>query len=80
VRARISRHREHIDIGRRDPAHLEAGAHRQPRKAGDVLDAAIAFFLDRRDQRAVAHERRRHIAVIRIEAENIHEVTGSSVR
>ena len=60
------------------PPIAQAGAHRLLRKAGDVLDAAIALFLDRRDQLAVAHERRRHVAVIGVEAENIHDATGSS--
>ena len=52
-----------IDVRRRDAAHREARRHRLARKPGDVLDSAIAFFFDGRDQLAVADERRRHVAV-----------------
>jgi len=80
VRPWVARHREDIDIGRRNPAHRQAGLHRLARKAGHVLDAPVALFLDRGDELAVAHQRRRHVAVIGVEPENIHEVTESSAR
>ena len=62
-----------IDVGRSDAAHLQARANRLGRKPGDVLDAAKALFFDRRDELAVAHEDGRDVAVIGVDAENVHE-------
>src|SRR5205085_11430468 len=57
--------------------HLQAGVQRRRRKAGAMLDAAVPFFLDSGDQLPVAHQRRGHVAVVGVEAENVHIVTGS---
>ena len=43
------------------------------RKAGAVLDAAEALFLDGRDEPAVADEDRGDVTVIGVQAENVHD-------
>lgn len=50
----------------------EAVADRVLGKTGAVLDAIEAFFFDRGDQSAVFDDCRCSIAVIRVDAEDVH--------
>jgi hypothetical protein len=59
VGARVARHREDVDVGRREAADLQAGPHRVARHAGAVLDTPVALFLDGGNEPPVADERRR---------------------
>ena len=77
VGARIARHGKHVDIRRREAAHLQAGGDRVVRKTRHVLDAAEPLLFNRRDKLSVADQRRRHVAVIRVEAENVHGVSDT---
>src|SRR6185369_3696514 len=58
----------------RQPRFLQAIANRQSGKSGSVFDAVESLLLDRGNQLAVAHDRRRSVAVIRIDSEDIHSV------
>lgn len=51
---------------------VETVANRLLGKTGAVFDAIKAFFFDRGDQSAVFDDCRRSIAVIRVDAENVH--------
>ena len=42
-----------------------------------MLDAPEPLFLHRRDELSVADQRRRHVAVIRVEAEDVHRVSDT---
>ena len=42
------------------------------RKSGDVLDAPEALLLDGGDELAVADEHGRDVAVVRVDAEDVH--------
>ena len=53
-----------------EPGVLEAPARRERREAGAVLDAVEALLLGGRDELAVDDERRRGVAVVRVEAED----------
>ena len=72
MRARIARDGEQIDVGRRHARHTQALGEREVRKAGAMLDAAESFLFDRGDELAVANERGRDIAVVRVEADDNH--------
>ena len=72
VRLRVARHRERVDVARLRARHCQTGPDRVAREARVVLDAAEALLLDGRHQLAVAKNRRGHVAVIRVDAENEH--------
>ena len=72
----ISRHRDVVEIRAAEARHLQAGLDRLRRKSGDVLDPAEALLLDRGDELAVAHEDGRDVAVIRVDAEDVHRVAS----
>src|SRR5262245_41907282 len=77
MRARIARHADVIDVGGRDAGHVQARLNRLMRKPGDMLDAAEAFLFDGCDELAVAHDDRRHVAVIGVDTENVHGIERS---
>lgn len=49
-----------------------AGRNRLRRKAGDMLDAAEALFLESRDQHAVAQHGGRNVSVVAVETDDQH--------
>ena len=73
--ARVARDRKDVDVRGREPAHRQTRSHRAMWKAGDVLDAAVALLLDRRDELTVFQQRRRHVAVIRVQSEDVHAIS-----
>ncbi len=73
MRPRIARNREPVDVAGRHVAHLEAPGDRAVRKPGNVLDAAVTFLFNGGDQASVLDEHRRDVAMVRVEAENVHE-------
>jgi hypothetical protein len=77
VGARIARHGKHVDIRCRDAAHLQAGSDRVVRKTRHVLDPSEPLLFDGRDKLSVADQRRRDVAVIRVEAEYVHGVSDT---
>ena len=54
------------------PASCQAVANRRDGKARRVLHAIEALFFHRGDQFAVLHQGRRCVAVVGVDAENIH--------
>ena len=58
----------------RQAGHLQADGDRLVREPRDMLDPPEPLLFDRRDELSVADERRRHVAVIGVEAEDVHGV------
>jgi hypothetical protein len=77
MRPRVPRDGEDVDVGRHQATHLQARLHRLPRHAGIVLDPPIALFLDGRDELPITNQRRRHVAVVGVDAQDVHVVTAS---
>ena len=57
-----------------DPGHLEHAPDRVRRESGPVLDAAEALLFDRGDELLRREQRRRDVAVIRVDAEDVHSL------
>ena len=72
VRARIAGDGEEIDVGGRDAAEREARGERVVRKSGAMLDAPKALLFDRRHETAVADEDGGDVAVVGVEADDVH--------
>ena len=70
MRARIARDGEDVDVRGPRAGEPQAFGQREMRKSSVVLDPAEALLFDRRNQAAVPHQRRRHVAVVRVETEN----------
>jgi hypothetical protein len=68
-----------IDIRGADSSHAQALGDGAGRKSGDVFDAAKALFLDSGDEPSVADEDGGDIAVIRVQAKDIHGIEAASV-
>src|SRR5215472_16228991 len=69
VRFWISTNRNVRDLATRNPRYCEALIDRQCGKSSAVLDAAKSLLLERYEQRSVLKKRRRHVAVIGVDAE-----------
>ena len=68
----IARDSNVVQIFNTDAGGLETVSNRLRRKARRVLEPVEALLFDRSDQLPIADNRRRRIAVIRINTENIH--------
>src|SRR5438046_8420873 len=64
-----------MDLASVDSAHAETRVNGLRRESRHVLDAAKSFLFDRGHQLAVADEHRRHVAVIRVDSEDVYRVT-----
>src|SRR5688500_9228861 len=73
-----ARDRKYVHVARHDAGHLETRAHRHGRKAGHVLDAAKPLLFDRGHELPGVEHRRCHVAVIRVEAEDQHDLRSSA--
>ena len=62
-----------IDVGQLEACLVEAIPNRFGRKARPVLDAPEALLLHRGDEPSVVQERRRDVAVVRVDAEDVQE-------
>ena len=72
ARPGIAWDRDVIDVLDADAAGFKAVANRRDRKSGRIFHAIEALFLDGGHQAAIADESGRRVAVIRVDAENIH--------
>ena len=72
ARPGVARNGDVIHFRERDAGGIQAVANRRRRKSRRVLDAVKAFLLDSGNQAAVADNRRRSIAVIRVNPKNVH--------
>ena len=72
VRRRIARDAHVLNLFDVDARRAQTILNRPRGKAGAVLDAIEALFLDGRDQPTVFDQRRRRITVIGIDAEDVH--------
>jgi hypothetical protein len=72
MRFRIPRHREYVDVRSLDASHREAGTNGLRRKARPVFDAPKTLLFNGGDERTVAHERGRDIAMVGIDAQDVH--------
>ncbi len=70
VRVRVARDGDVVEAGRVETALLQAPARGVGREAGDVLDPGEALLLGGSEQLAVDDERRRGVAVVRVQAED----------
>ena len=68
----IARHGDVVHVGDGDAGFLQAVANRRDREARRVLDAIEALLFDRGDELAVLHQGRRGVAVVGVDAKNIH--------
>jgi hypothetical protein len=76
--ARSAGDRKQVDIRAADPAHAQAFGDGKGRKSRDVLDAAKAFLLDGGDEPAVTDENSGDIAVVRVQAKDVHGIEAAS--
>lgn len=72
VRGRIARNADVVHVFEPHAGRFQTISDRLLGKARAVLDAIEAFFFDCGDQSAVFDDCRRSIAVIRVDAENVH--------
>ena len=77
VRAGVARHGERVDVGGGQTGHLQADGDRLVGEPRDMLDAPEPLFFDRRDELSVADERGGYVAVVRVEAEDVHQVSDA---
>ncbi len=61
-----------IDFRKLQSGNVETIADGRRRKASGVLDAVEAFLLHGGDELSVAHDGSRGIAMVRVDAQNIH--------
>src|SRR5881227_896820 len=73
----VTRDAKVFDLINTDARCAQAVSNRLRRKTRAVLDAIKAFFFNRRDQLAVANDRRRRIAVICVYAEDVHSSSSA---
>src|SRR4029453_8352246 len=71
VRLRVSAHGDVLDISTANPGDLEYALDGHGREPGPMLHPAKALFLDCRDESAISEQRRRHVPVIRIDAQHV---------
>lgn len=69
---RIARDTNVVQVFESNARRLETVTNRVFRETSAMLDAIEAFFFDRGDQSAVFDDCRRSIAVIRVDAEDVH--------
>ena len=79
VSVRSARDGEDVDISRTDSADTQALRDRARRESRNVLDAAQSLFLDRSYQPAVADQGGGDVAVIGVQAEDVHGTEAASV-
>src|SRR5712692_8165697 len=72
MRRRVARNADVLDGFDPDSRSLQAILNRLCRKAGAVLHAIEALFLDSGDNSAVFDQRGRRVPVISVNAENVH--------
>jgi hypothetical protein len=73
----IPRHGEAIDVFRLQAAHLETRTNGLQGKPRPVFDASKTLFFNGGDEHTVAHQSRRDVAVIGVDAQDVHlEVRG----
>src|SRR5271154_1533741 len=71
-RVGIARHGDVVNIGRRETGFLQTIADGSGGKSGGVFDAIEAFFFDGGDEAAVADDGGGSVAMIGIDAKNVH--------
>lgn len=71
---RITRDRNVIEVLGSDVGLVQAVSDCVDWKRGVVLDSGEALFFDGRHERAIHHDRGRSIAVIRVDAQDIHDL------
>jgi hypothetical protein len=72
MRERPSRNSEQIHVGRAKAGDAQTFSRCTMGKAGAVFDPPEPLFLDRGYEAAIAHERGRDVAVVRVQPEDIH--------
>ena len=72
VRRRVARDADVVDVFEAYGGFIETVTNGLLRETGAVLDAIETFFFDRGDQSAVFDDCRCSIAVIRVDAEDVH--------
>src|SRR6187399_2700213 len=76
MRLRVARDPDVVDLVGSDAGHFQAGSNRLRRKTRDVLDPAEPLFFDGGDELTVADQDRGDVSVVRVDAENIHEMSA----
>ena len=72
IRPRVPGDRDVVDLGRRDPGHVETAPDRLGRESRPVLDAAEPLLLDRRHELPVPQQHGGGVSVVGVDAEDDH--------
>jgi hypothetical protein len=68
----VARDGEKVDVRRVDTSDVETGADRLLREARPVFDAPKTLLFNGGYEVAVAHERGRDVAVVGVDAQDVH--------
>jgi len=80
ARVRIAGHGDVIDVGERNPRGLQAILNRKRGKSRSVFYAVEALFLDCGDEFPITNDRGRSVAVVCVDAKDVHSVKAVNTR